>query len=311
MKKLFISALVIFTMVSGAFAQDYMFTMPLANQLNLNPAFAGSFGSNHIVAGYDMAVLDYKMESHIVNLAYDNHIDKIKGGIGVKFSSFSLNEGNQVNMSTSLIYSYYLNVKEKFVVKPAVEIGYGYNTLSSSSGLNNFNDSTYSQRGYMDLNIGLLSYCDRGYIGFALKHLTNPNISFYDSLSYKILLPMFFTAHVGGFVYKPGEETKFQLSPSIVFNMQGSEFMQFCYGLDAKYKKFKAGVTYVRNIYNNDNFACGVGYDSEDFEISYAHNFIQGVTPFQMANHEVKLSWNFKCKKDKETTIKTLKLISL
>jgi len=296
-------------MVSFAFAftvnsQDFSFSTPYSNPLNLNPAFAGSIGIHRLTAGYNMGLAYYQLNEHTVNIAYDSHCDKLKGGLGVVFSSYSQNEGNLVKMRGALIYSPVFKVKEKIIVKPAVELGYGSNTTLTDTGLSQ-STKVFKDKNYFDVNIGVLSYCDRMYGGFAVKHLTQPDIGFFE----KEKLPMYITVHVGGFLFKPKDEQVYQVSPSITFNTQGDKYQQYIYGVDAKYKKVAINAYFIRNIYFNDGLALGAGYDSGDFCLSFIHSFYPGGVMMNAVNNEFTLTWRLKCK-NKELSFKPLNLIS-
>jgi type IX secretion system PorP/SprF family membrane protein len=312
MKKLIIFSLVFFAFIYGTNAQDYFMSNPYANLLNLNPAFAGSLGKHRVIASYNMGLANYQMNNHTVNVSVDNHFNKLKGGLAFIFSSFSENEGSLVQMHGGLIYSPVFVCKEKITLKPAVELGYGYNTLYASNGLNNFKN--FASKSYLDVDLGFLAYCDRLFGGVAAKHLTNPNISFYTDKQFKQILPIYFTAHIGGLALKPADGRVFQLAPSILFNMQGDRYQQYIYGLDAKYKKLKVGGYYIHNIYSNDNLAMGVGFDSDEFLLSFTHSFYlkdpMNPMPYQMANNEFTLTWKFSCCKGSEPNFKPLNLIS-
>ncbi|MEG2070395.1 MAG: PorP/SprF family type IX secretion system membrane protein, partial [Bacteroidales bacterium] len=197
-------------------AQDAHFSQFYANPLYLNPAFAGTnvcprFSLNFRDQWPDMpgTFLSY-------SASYDQHFDKLAGGIGVLLFGDRAGDGGSINTySASFIYSFKVKVSRKFNMRFSLQATYQQKTLNWNNltwgdmidpkygfiYATNEPDPGKTSRGIFDLSAGFLGYTKNFYFGVAAHHITNPYEGFLvapNSDSPEARLPVKWTAHVGG-----------------------------------------------------------------------------------------------------------------
>ena len=120
-------------LVVGSFrlsAQDPHFSQFYANPLYLNPAFAGSNVCPRITAHFRDQWPNVHGTYVTYSASYDQHFDKIAGGIGVLFMGDHQGQGVINTYAASFIYSFKLKVSRKFNMRFALQAtyqdGFGY-----------------------------------------------------------------------------------------------------------------------------------------------------------------------------------------
>jgi hypothetical protein len=68
----------------NAVAQDYKFSQVFSNPLLINPAYAGSLGHSRVSVSYRN---QWEGEDVTFSAAYDQHIPKLSGGVGLQYIS--------------------------------------------------------------------------------------------------------------------------------------------------------------------------------------------------------------------------------
>lgn len=294
-----------------AFAQDPEFTQFYANQLYLNPAFAGTKRCPRIVMNYRDQWPGISGTYITTAVAYDQHVESLSGGLGLMVTN---DEAANTLKTTrvSAIYSYQLKVNRKFSVRTGVEATFFQKSLDWSKLT--FGDMIDDRRGFVyqtgdvprggsrsgiDVSAGILGFSDMFFFGFAAHHLSQPDESLIKGAS---KLPMKLTGHAGAIIPLAGGASKYQekdalISPNILFRQQ-EKFTQLNMGLYVKKGPLVGGVWYR----NKDAFITLVGLQTEAFKIGYSYDLtISKLSIVTGGAHEISMTINFRCKPKRRT----------
>ena len=176
MKKLLL--LLFIAISANGFAQDPEFTQFYANKLYLNPAFAGSHNCPRVVMNYRNQWPAITGNFVTTAFAYDQHVDGIKGGLGLLVTNDQAGQSTLKTTRVSGIYSYRQAIGRKFSIKFGVEATFFQKSLDWSKLT--FGDMIDPRRGFVyqtndvqrggstsgiDFSAGLIGYSDVFYIG--------------------------------------------------------------------------------------------------------------------------------------------------
>lgn len=316
----------ILALSSGVMAQDAHFSQFYANPLYLNPAFAGTNVCPRIALNFRDQWPSMKGTFMSFSASYDQHFDKIAGGIGVMaFGDRCGQDATIQSYEASFMYSFKVKVSKKFNMRFALQFSYLTNILDVNSLT--FGDMIDPKYGFIyqtnenlaswnntrdhsfDLAAGFLGYTKHFYFGYAAHHLNMPYISFIQEERYR--MPMKHTAHVGGsfdLKRKSKKEHTFgdiAISPNIVFQYQGG----LCFMSEGMYLSLYPVTlgAWLRHSFKNVDaviFTAGIEYQfirvgySYDLTVSKLINLTGGA-------HEVSLQFLIPCP-EKRKPIKDL-----
>ncbi len=280
MKRLKIAILTIVIAVMGvtANAQDAMFSQYFANPLYLNPAFAGTNVCPRLAFHFRDQWPAAPGTFMTYTASYDEHFDKISGGVGILLFGDRAGQGGIINTYTaSAMYSFKLKVAKNFNMRFALQATY------ENRGLNweqlTFGDMIDPKYGFVyqtsevqpdkltihsfDIAAGLLGYTPHLYFGMAVHHMV-PVIGargfISDGLGAYDYRPVKWTAHVGGYFdlkRKSRKETSFgdiSISPNFIYQHQ-QHFNYFSEGFYLNFYPFtvgtwlRHGLTYKGSVY--------------------------------------------------------------
>ena len=106
-------------------AQDALFSQYYANPLYLNPAFAGTNVCPRLAFHFRDQWPSMPGTFMTYTASYDEHFDKLSGGIGVLLMGDRAGEGGIINTYTaSLMYSFKLKVTKNFNLRFALQATY-------------------------------------------------------------------------------------------------------------------------------------------------------------------------------------------
>jgi type IX secretion system PorP/SprF family membrane protein len=304
-----------------AVAQDPAFSQFYANPLYLNPAFAGSVVCPRLIMNYRNQWPSITGTFVTYNASYDQHIDKISGGIGILVNSDRSGEGTMVTNTFSGIYSYRLEVSRTFSIKAALQATYIDRKLAWEKltfgdqidpkfGFVNFTKEPppdKTSKGNLDFSTGIIGYNENFYVGVAISHLTEPEEGFYTIHK----LPMKFTAHAGAVIdlqkrkHKSRSQEDLTISPNILYQQQ-LHFNQLNYGFYVNWSPFVSGVWFRQNFQNSDAIIFLVGIQQSSFKIGYSYDLtVSKLTNITGGAHEISFALQFRCpiKKKKIRTI--------
>ncbi len=302
--KRFITLLLMCCTFYNVNAQDPEFTQFYANKLYLNPAFAGTNGGPRFSLNYRNQWPSVQGNFITYSASYDQHFDAVGGGVGFQVFHDRAGEGNLQTTVPSAMYSYHLNVSRDFAIKAALQASYYQKRLGTDF---KFGDQIDPERGFVlptdepiaqqgdqtvnfaDFSTGFMAFTDQFYGGFAVHHLAEPNVSFYDNPDSE--LPRKYTAHVG--MMLPLDNTRNPqryISPNILYQNQGP-FQQFNFGAYYKQKAFVIGAYFRQTGANSDAFQGLIGLHQDKYKIGYSYDItVSDARTAARGSHEISLN---------------------
>lgn len=307
LKNAVLAAVLMLSATAGA--QDVGFSQFYANPLYLNPAFAGSAVAPRIAITYRSQWPGLVSAFTTVSASYDQYFPGLHGGLGFLVMTDRVGDHGALSTNTvSAMYSFRFQVSRDIFVSAALQASL-VNTHLRWDDYLRFPDQIDREMGFSyatgavapdklskwtpDFNAGVLVNGSKWYAGFAVSHLTQPNVAFYSEDP----VPMKITVHAGGLI-NVAEESRRQsslglgtpiISPNIVYQYQGG-FHYFNYGVYLDWMPFLVGVWFRNGIENADAFIFQVGIQQDYFKVGYSYD----VTVSKLANstagaHEITL----------------------
>lgn len=312
MKRFFAFFVVIFLINGYSNAQDPHFSQFYANPLYLNPAFAGTTLCPRVILNFRDQWPSIAGTYVTYNASYDQHIDKLSGGLGFIVNTDRQGQGILNTTTASLLYSFRLEVNRSFSMKMALQSTYFQKNLDW--GKLTFGDQIDPKHGFVyptseptpsqsdlvkrnaDFSAGLLGYGEKYFVGFAVHHITEPDEGFVSESR----MPRKFTVHAGG-VINLGKKTRRNdhtatLSPNILF-MQQANFQELNYGLYFNKYPFVGGMWFRQSFNNADALVFLVGVQASMFKIGYSYDVtLSKLTNATGGAHEISFALQFNCK---------------
>jgi type IX secretion system PorP/SprF family membrane protein len=290
---------------TNAWAQDPEFTQFYATPVYTNPAMAGTGQCD----GGGRAVINYRnqwpsLPGTFVTTAfsYDQHFDKIGGGIGLLAVRDVAGEGLLTSTSLSGVYSYQLRVTRNFTMRFGLEAQFGQRSIDwqrlrfedqidPSKGFINPTSEPYIGKtvSYANFGTGLLAYTERFYAGVAVHNLIEPNQSFYGDP--KAIVPRRYTAHTGLVIpLDKRKQPKATISPNLVFMMQ-NKFTQINGGFYVNRGPLVTGLWYRQTLgefKNSDALIVLIGFRKDKFKFGYTYDLtVSDARAAARGSHEV------------------------
>jgi len=301
------------TIVCG---QDYTYSQFYAHPLYLNPALAGSEICSRLSLNYrdQWPALQGSFVSYSVS--FDKYVEVLHGGLGVMVNYDKSGEASVNRAQLNAMYAYNLTLSDELVANLALQAGYGQKSI-------NWNDFVFGSQidqgtgtispntpqpsnfsgnvNYADFAGGfLLGYSEKYFLGGAVHHLTQPNISFFNEE--ENFLNMKITAHAGvNFAFENGYHRSakpgFSISPTILYQQQGN-FKQLNFGSYFTFASLTAGLWYRHAFENPDAMIISIGFTNENLRAGYSYDYT--LSKFSNASggsHELSVAWIFDCNK--------------
>lgn len=315
-KRILILGICILSLISGKiFAQDAHFSQFYANPIYLNPAFAGTNICPRISLSFRDQWPSNPSTFISYSASYDQHFDKIAGGIGVIFFGDRAGQGGIINThSISAMYSVRVKVSQAFQMRFAIQGSYQNKSLAWDKLI--FSDMIHERYGYVyetneiqpdnlnthvfDLSAGFIGYTEYLYFGLAVHHITRP----YDGYTPDARLPVKWTGHVGATIDLKRKSKKekslgdISLSPNIIYQHQ-STFHYLNTGLYMNVHPFTVGVWFRNSFTKKDAaealvFMCG--FQQDFLRIAYSYDVTLGKLAGNTGgSHEVSLQFLLRC----------------
>ncbi len=293
-------------------AQQVEFSQFYAAPLHLNNALAGiSYGPRvalnyrnqwpELGAGPNGGFVTYA-------LSYDQHIEKIRGGIGLQLTSDRVSNNKIVENSVNAMYSFQIRASKKLGIKIGVGGVYThryinwydllfYDQIDPLTGFyqsvgvpnqtseippGNFN----RHRG--NVNTGLIVFTKAFYGGFSAHNLIPEKTFFNESVNRTRL-----AANLGFFLpIGKGRKAKFWFSPQVLYVHQ-NKFNQFTVGSLIGYDFIYISMWMRHTISNFDCVIGGVGFKKGI--VRFGYTFDINVSPLKgtAGSHELSFVFNF------------------
>ncbi len=200
MKKLLIYIITIATLIAArtltAEGQIIQFSQFYAAPLYLAPSYAGDcFGSR--------VSLNYRNQWPEVGtfntyaLAYDQHLPKIKSGVGLMVLRDEAGDGALALTTIDLCYSWETNITREWIIKPGIGIKYNqrsvdFEKLVFGDMINDMGEvknatterPPLTHKPYLDMQVSCIATSDKYFGGISVDHLLRPKASLYDNDTY-------------------------------------------------------------------------------------------------------------------------------
>lgn len=308
MKSTFLFLLIVVS--STLYAQDPHFSQFNNTCIYTNPAFAGTAGGARFVvaARYQWPKIsgDYKTGF----LSYDQYFRSIRGGIALNSYYDEAGSSTIKTFVNEVAYARHISIKNKVVIRPAVQIGYRQRkielsqlTFGSQIDPNrgfSYNTPVVPPKNYevsnIDISTGLLIYTRKMYVGFSIFHITQPNQDFFGGFSH---LPRKYQAHAG-YYFVIDSAKSFLVMPSVLMAWQ-QNFEEYVIGLTFKYKYFLLGC----GMRVNDASILSFGFEYDFFRINYSYDYTVSTLTNQVTggSHELSLVFRIKTRKEKNNIL--------
>lgn len=306
---------IFFTFIlTGLCAQDIQFSQFYVTPLYLGPSFAGTSEGTRIVTNFrdQWPQVDNGMVAY--SFAVDQYFVNSRSAIGIMYYGDLAGESGLSLNSYSAQYSYTINVKQKLVFRPGLQVSYerrsiNYNKLVFGDQLtffenkeNTIEDLGDNKHGYLDFAASLLGYYKKIWFGFTAHHINMPNQSFMDGVS---KVPVKYTLYMGAQhnLKRQGRVLRDEkLYSNIMFQRQG-DFNQLVLGAYWEKEPLTIGLSYrglpfeqtYENNRNNDAIIIMVGFIRDFFRVAYSFDFTtSGLISDTSGAHEITVSYVFK-----------------
>lgn len=297
---------VLISLASGnLFAQDPEFTQFYANQLYLNPAFAGASYCPKVSMNHRNQWPGISGSFVTTSASYDQHVDALSGGIGLLVLNDRAGEGTLNTLNVSAMYSYELQVTRKFTIRAGLQGTYAQKRVDWDKLT--FGDQIDPRRGFIfttnevqrdeprsfvDFSAGMLGYTDQIFVGFAVHHLTQPNESVIEGIS---PLPRKYTFHAGVQIPIDSKGEPATLSPNVLVQLQ-ENFLQINFGMYYNKGPIYGGLWYR----NQDSFIASLGFEAGILKFGYSYDItVSKLTNQTAGSHEFSTAMQFDCKPKK------------
>jgi len=237
-------------------------------------------------------------------VSYDQHFDALSGGIGCQVMYDVAGDGRLTSTSAAFIYSYHLNISDKFTIKAALQTSvqeksidfsklhfgdeihprFGFIQQTNESVVSN---GLYKIKPFIDFSAGIMGFSKKFYSGLAVHHINQPKYSFLSGNDNNYL-SMKITSHVGMLIpLDDMREPENYFSPNILFQMQG-DFLQINLGGYYIKNYFIIGLWMRQTSINTDAFMilAGIKKDPVKFGYSYDATFSNGFSGGK-GSHEI------------------------
>jgi type IX secretion system PorP/SprF family membrane protein len=325
MKKFYLMVLGL-ACLSGLRAQDPEFSQFYAAPVYTNPAMAGTAFCGRQSAG--RISINYRNQwpslpgtFRSFNASYDQHYEKIGGGIGLMATYDRAGAGLLTTTSFSGVYSYVQPINKSFFIRAGLQASFVQKSIDHTKL--RFGDQIHPTQGfvlptqeptanssvvYPNFAAGLLAYSERFYAGFAMHNITEPVQSFYSNNDG--IVPRRYTFHSG--VVIPLDRKKFSqatFSPNALFMMQ-QNFTQINFGFYVNKGPIVTGLWYRQTLGtygNSDALMVLLGFRKDRFKFGYSYDItVSSARSAAPGSHEVSAAVDW-CLRDRPIRFKALR----
>lgn len=274
---------------TGVYAQDPELTQFYAAPIYTNPAMAGTGscdGGGRVTLNYRNQWPSLPGTFVTTTASYDQHFDKIGGGVGLLVMHDQAGEGLLTSTTVSGVYSYQLRVNRKFTMRFGIEGQYGQRSIDwqrlrfedqidPTTGFDKPTAEQFSSPtvGFANFAAGVLGYTENFYGGFAVHNLIEPNQSFFGNPD--AIVPRRYTAHGGVVIPLDGRKNpESTISPNVLFMLQ-NQFTQMNIGFYYNKGPLVTGLWFRQTFGefgNADALMALVGFRKDRFKFGYSYD---------------------------------------
>jgi type IX secretion system PorP/SprF family membrane protein len=281
-------------------AQDHHVSQYFSNPLYLNPAFTGSAGCSRITSNeriqWPFVSFGYKNTT----ISYDQYVHTLRGGLG--FILLAADDGEILfTQSANLFYSYNIRINSNLILKPAIEIGMGYEYLEwmkveygkpVKGEIINYNNPFvhYLDKFYFNIGAGFLFAYKNLVTGFAIDHINRPDEGFLN----KSRMHIKWTIHSS---FQFNIKKIVSITPAIIYLRQHT-FSEITPSVLFKVGYLKFGIGFRFNENNPDAMFITSGFQNKWMSIAYSYDYsISKIgNSFTGGAHEITTMFKFNCK---------------
>ncbi len=324
MKKIYCIMIGLASAVNSS-AQDPEFSQFYAAPVYTNPAMAGTAFCDRQYAG--RVSINYRNQwpnlpgtFRSFNASYDQHYDKIGGGVGLMATYDRAGTGLLTTTAISGVYSYILPLNKKLFLRGGLQASF-VNKYIDHNKLR-YGDQIHPTQGFIlptqepnanasvvfpNFAAGILAYSEKFYAGFAVHNVTEPVQSFYSNNDG--IVPRRYTFHTG--VVIPLDRKRFSqatFSPNALFMMQ-QNFTQINFGFYVNKGPLITGLWYRQTVGtygNSDAIMVLLGFRKDRFKFCYSYDItVSSARSAVPGSHEVSATIDW-CLRSKTTPHKPL-----
>lgn len=286
-------------------AQDPEFTQFYAAPIYTNPAMAGTGacgGGGRVILNYRNQWPSLPGTFITTSASYDQHFDKIGGGVSLLLLQDQAGEGLLKSQTVSAGYAFQLQPTRRSTIRFGLEGQYGQRSIDwqklrfedqidPSQGFVNPTAEAYNGDPvkYVNFAAGGLFYTERFYGGLAVHNLIEPNQSFFGNP--EAIVPRRFTAHSGIVIPLDGRKNpESTLSPNVLFMLQ-NKFTQMNIGFYYNKGPLVTGLWFRQTFGtfgNSDALMALVGFRKDKFKFGYSLDLtVSDARAAAPASHEI------------------------
>lgn len=295
-------------------AQDPVFSQFYAAPLQLNPALTGLVDAPVFTLNYRNQWAGVPNAYTTYAATYSQYAPRLNSGFGMSVMADVAGNGIYNTYQVGAHYAYDIRFSDDFYMRMGMEAAWVGKRLDWSQliFLDQIDPLTgaFDQDGnpnptqeqapaqnvnYLDLGVGALLHTKHFYVGFAAKHLTAPDESFWPRENFLGELPIRFTVHAGAEI-PLNKDNKYKkttfLSPSILFAKQ-RQFHQLNLGAYLRYNIILGGIWFRHTFTNADAVIMMVGFQKGPIKVAYSYDLTVSRLGMQAGGaHEVSLMFN-------------------
>ena len=264
---------------SLGYAQEIQFSQYRSFPLYVNPAMTGNVAQQRVALVSRNQWLGIQGAFNTVGFSYDVNWKKIKSGLGLIVAQDETSNGGFSTFTAGGLYSYHIRISRLLYLNSGLRVSFVQQKLNpdkltfADQLIRNDGSSTYEQFGnltnnFVDFSWGnVLFFSDsssqaRSYwLGFALDHLSTPQISFKD---YEGKMPIKFTVHAGA---------QYRLNKNEIGFPENVISFSFLYKSQLKWDQAEIGASWIRRLPHKKRTLDEWKKVQPKFEPSYKQNF--------------------------------------
>lgn len=320
MKNIFLFATIFILSICFPFlevkGQDLLLSQPYNNPLTIAPSFAGMTNGGRVALSYrnqwpNIASAN-TYSTYAVGLDY--FLQDYNSGIGALITDDSQGNGVLRSFDFALQYSYRIKLKKDLYIRPGIQANirtlsidyskliFSENIAVDGSVLNNGSITNFDMSSYTKLDAAFSSilYGKNFWVGFNIDHLIQNNVSVLNEQS-KVPLKSVLTAQYSWIYEEKGWQNPYDETVTLGTLIQNqASFNQMDIGVTWTKNPVQFGIWYrnfiipTSTISNLDAMIFVIGFDTEDFKISYSYDLsLSKLIGSSDGAHEISLVYYF------------------